>query len=78
MIDIDADALHSLKSADLQGFLKIGIQYSDVIIKADEQTNAGLEEIFNEINAGGKKFDTIEKDDKFLDSYYNLYNELAG
>ena len=26
----------------------------------------------------GKKIDTIDKDKDYLDSYYNLYNELAG
>ena len=78
MIDIDEDALNPLKSADLQGFLKIGVQYSDAIIKADEQASEGLNEIFEELSSGDKKIDTIEKDENFLDSYYNLYNELAG
>jgi starch synthase len=36
-----------------------------------------LDELFSEV-AKMKKVDTIEQDDNFLDSYFNLYNELVG
>jgi starch synthase len=77
MIDIDDEVLDPLKSADLQGFLKIGIQYSDAVIKADEAVIENFNGIFEEITSDDKTIETIEKGGDFLDSYYNLYNALA-
>lgn len=75
--DMDKGALANLESADLEGFIKIGIEYADVIIKAEEEFSNGLNELFEELPKE-KKVDIIEKKDNYLDSYYNLYNELVG
>ena len=77
MIDIEDSMLNHLKSADFEGFIKIGLEYADVVIKAEEKCGNGLNALFAEFETS-KKIDTIEKDDNFLDSYYNLYNELVG
>jgi starch synthase len=76
--DIDKSMLANLESADLEGFIKIGIEYADVVIKAEEEFSNGLNELLNELPKE-KKIDIIEeKDNNYLDSYYNLYNELVG
>ena len=75
--DIDESHLATLESADLEGFIKIGIEYADVVIKAEEEFTNGLNELFSELPKE-KKVDTIEKTDNYFDSYYNLYNELVG
>jgi starch synthase len=76
--DIDKSMLANLESADLEGFIKIGIEYADVVIKAEEAFSNGLNELLNELPKE-KKIDIIEdKDINYLDSYYNLYNELVG
>lgn len=75
--DIDENHLSNLETADLEGFIKIGIEYADVIIKAEEEFTNGLNTLFSELPKE-KKVDTIEKSDNYLDSYYNLYNELVG
>ncbi|MCE7993876.1 MAG: glycogen/starch synthase [Roseivirga sp.] len=77
MMDIDDSMLENLKSADFAGFIKTGAEYADAVIRAEEEVNDGLNSLFSEIGKD-KKVDTIEKDDNFLDSYYNLYNELVG
>ncbi|MEM7550703.1 MAG: glycogen/starch synthase [Bacteroidota bacterium] len=77
MIDIDDQMLSSLKTADFEGFVKIGVEYADSVIKAEEKFTNGLNELFSQYS-DDKKIDTIEKGDDFLDSYYNLYNELVG
>ncbi|MGK7395188.1 MAG: glycogen/starch synthase [Candidatus Cyclobacteriaceae bacterium M3_2C_046] len=77
MVDIDEKLLVNLESADLEGFIKIGIEYADVVIKAEEEFTNGLNQLFNELPKN-KKVDIIEKGENFLDSYYNLYNELIG
>jgi len=75
MMDIEDSMLQNLESADYQGFIKLGMEFSDAIIKAEE--NSTLNGMFEEMTEQ-KKFEVIEKDDDFTDSYYNLYNELAG
>jgi len=73
MLDIDDSMLTTLKSADYDGFIRLGIEYSDVVIKA-EKNLAGLENLFQ----NGNKVQTIDKDDDFTDSYFKLYKELVG
>ena len=77
MIDIEDSMLANLQSADYEGFIKIGIQYSDITIKAEEDSSEELAKLFAEFDKE-KKIDTIEKDDNLFDSYYNMYNDLVG
>lgn len=77
MIDIEDSMLTNLQSADFEGFIKIGIEYSDAVIKAGEDFSESLAQLFEEFDSE-KRIDTIEKDENLLDSYYNLYNELVG
>lgn len=76
MIDIEDSMLDNLKSADIEGFIKIGIEYADAVIKAEEEFSESLNSLFSEYTSV-KKIDTIEKDN-LVDSYYNLYNDLVG
>jgi len=77
MIDIEEGMLANLESADLEGFIKIGIEYADVVIKAEEKFTNGLNELFSEL-PDDKKVDITDKSENYLDSYFNLYNELVG
>ncbi|MEQ9285790.1 MAG: glycogen/starch synthase [Cyclobacteriaceae bacterium] len=77
MMDIEENMLDNLKSADFEGFIKLGMEYADAVIKSKEDTG----EVLNKLLLGvpkDKKVDTIENDENFLDSYYNLYNDLVG
>lgn len=77
MMDIEDSMLENLKSADFAGFIKTGAEYADAVIRAEEEATESLSNLFSEIQQD-KTVNTIEKDDNFLDSYYNLYNELVG
>ena len=77
MIDIEDSMLNHLKSADFEGFIKLGAEYSDAVIKADDEFDKALHALVEDLSKE-KKIDTIEKDENFSDSYYNLYNELVG
>lgn len=77
MMDIEDSMLENLKSADFAGFIKTGAEYADAVIRAEEEVSQSLNELISEIQQD-KTVNTIEKDDNFLDSYYNLYNELVG
>lgn len=77
MMDIDDSMLVNLQSADYDGFIKIGIEYADAVIKAEDGVNDNLSTLLEAFDSE-KKIDTIEKDDNLLDSYFNLYNELVS
>lgn len=77
MLDIDEDMMHNLKSADFHGFIKMGIQYSDVILKGQEDLSPDILELFCEFEKE-KKIDLIAEDENFSDSYFNMYNELVS
>ncbi len=77
MMDIEDGMLDNLKSADFEGFVKLGMEYADAVISAGEEVNKSINGLF-EVLAQEKKVETIEKDEDFTDSYYNLYNELVG
>ena len=76
MLDIEDDMLSPLKSKDYEGFIKIGLEYADAVIKSESAFKNGLNVLLTELNH--KKIDTIEKDENCEESYYNLYNELVG
>lgn len=76
MIDIEDSMLANLKSADYEGLIKLGAEYSDAVIRAEEEVSVSLDKLFASLEKQ-KKIETIEKDDNLLDSYYNLYNELV-
>lgn len=77
MMDISDNMLENLKSADFGGFIKTGAQYADAVIRAEEDCSESLNQLLEEIEKKST-VSTIEKDDNFLDSYFNLYNELVG
>jgi starch synthase len=76
MIDIEDSMLANLKSADYEGLIKLGAEYSDAVIRAGEEISDSFNKLFSSLEKQ-MKVDTIEKDDNLLDSYYNLYNELV-
>lgn len=76
MLDIEDNMLNSLKTADYEGFLKIGMQYADAINYAKEETSESLQSLMDEMS-NEKRIEPIQKDN-LEESYYNLYNELVG
>ena len=73
MLDIDDSMLTGLQSADYDGFIKLAIEYADAVIKSEKDISH-LEKLLD----NGHKVDTIQKDENFSNSYYNLYTELVG
>ncbi|MEI7584699.1 glycogen/starch synthase [Runella sp.] len=75
-MDVSDEALAHLRSADFEGFIKIGCAYADAVVKADDDFSESLNRIFDELPE--RKLELVEEDENFTDTYYNLYNELAG
>ena len=77
MLDIEDDMLSTLSTLDYDGFIKLGMEYSDAVIKSKEEMGESLQLLIEDIKEN-KKVDTIEKSENFTDSYLELYNELVG
>ncbi|MGL1887506.1 MAG: glycogen/starch synthase [Reichenbachiella sp.] len=77
MMDIDESMLDHLRTADFEGFIKLGMEYADAVINSKEETSETFDKLLSSAPKD-KKIETIQKDENFLDSYYNLYNELVG
>ncbi len=75
MVDIDELMLGNLKSADYHGFIKIGAEYSDMVTKAGKEVANSVNGLFDSFE--NKRIDVIEADEGYLESYYELYTELA-
>ncbi|HNP17884.1 MAG TPA: glycogen/starch synthase [Fulvivirga sp.] len=75
MMDIEDSMLTNLKSADYSGFIKLGMEFSDLVMMPEDDKSLG--ELLEKTNKD-KKVETIEEDDNFSESYFNLYNELVG
>ncbi len=74
MLNVEDDMLGSLESADYQGFVKIGVEYADVVITMEEEVSEKFNTIFNELP--DKKFEYVSETD--IDGFYNLYTALVG
>jgi starch synthase len=74
MMDIEDSMLGNLKTADFEGFIKLGMEFSDAVIVAGE--NKKLEGLFKKNKE--KKIESFDQDENQTESYYNLYNELVG
>jgi starch synthase len=73
MMDIEDNMLGNLKSADFEGFIKLGVEFSDAVLAEGETKK--LEGLFKKIKE--KKVETI-KEENYTESYFNFYNELVG
>jgi starch synthase len=76
MVDIDDAILAPLKSKDYEGFLKIGMEYADVVIKS-EDISENLSKLIEECSKE-KQCEINSEEEKLFESYYNIYNDLAG
>jgi starch synthase len=74
MIDIEDSMLKNLKTADFDGFIKMGMEYSDAVIKAEDEYSGSIQKLLS----GSDKKLNMFKEENLEDSYYNFYNELVG
>ncbi|MCY7349875.1 MAG: glycogen/starch synthase [Cytophagaceae bacterium] len=75
-MDIHDDMLGNLRTLDYEGFIRIGIEYADIVVRADEDFSESINTILNELP--DNKVALAEENINFTETYYNLYNELAN
>lgn len=75
MMDIEDSMLTNLESADYAGFVKLGMQFSDLVISPENDKS--IDELLK-VAKNDNKVEVVESGENLSESYYNLYNELAG
>jgi len=79
MLDIDDTMLSHLQTADYEGFIKMGLEYADAVIKTESEYTESVNKLFLETEKQ-KKVELLPAVDDTLDEekYYNFYNQLVG
>jgi starch synthase len=79
MLDIEDKMLSGLGAGDYEGFIKIGLEYADAVIKTESDYTESISKLFAETEKN-KKVELLAATDETLDEekYYNFYNELVG
>jgi len=77
MVDIDDTLLDSLKTKDYEGFLKIGMEFADVVIK-NEDISENLTSLIQQFSKDKQCEINSEEEQQIFESYYNIYTDLAG
>jgi len=79
MIDIDDSMLKNLETADVEGFVRLGMEYADAVVSMNDDLKEELDKLFKSVETEDDKvIDTIDDTEDFSESYYKLYNELVG
>ena len=79
MMDIEDEMLTNLQTADVEGFVKLGMEYADAVVTMNSDLKDELSKLFKSVSTEEDKvIDTIDNSEDFSESYYKLYNELVG
>ncbi|MDR7131562.1 starch synthase [Algoriphagus sp. 4150] len=79
MVDIDDAILAPLKSKDFTGFIKMGMEYADLVVKGGE-VSAELNQLIEDFSKD-KKFDIsieAESEAQAHEELFGIYTNLAG
>ncbi len=76
MSDTEDSMLSSLEGGNFNSFMKIGAQYADLVTNAGQDVETKINGLFSDLPK--EKVNMIEKNDAYMDSYFNIYSELAG
>lgn len=78
MLDIEDDMLKTL-SPDIDGFYKIGAEYADAVIRSDEEFSEDMQRTLAGLQNGSEITSfASENEETYVESFYNLYNELIS
>lgn len=77
MMDIEPENISSLASRNFEAFIKSGLEYADIVTKAEENYSAKITDLLK-IAETEQEINTIQETSEFSELYYQLYNELAS
>ena len=77
MVDIDDAILAPLQTKDFTGFIKMGMEYADLVVKGGEVSEE-LTQLIEDFSKD-KKFEiSIEAEEQAHEELFGIYNDLAG
>lgn len=76
MMDISDEMLANLRSADFFGFIKIGLQYADLVVNANENMDEELRKILDEV--AQNKIEKNIDEENITDQFFDIYTELTA
>ncbi|TFV95900.1 glycogen synthase [Algoriphagus kandeliae] len=77
MVDIDDTILAPLESKDFEGFIRMGMEYADLVVKGGEVSDE-LNQLIEDFSKD-KKFEiSIEEEEQAHEELYDIYTNLAG
>jgi starch synthase len=71
---ITGEDISVIKDPNYVNLCKLGINYSDAVIKGMENINADIE---NHIKSSDKQFLDFQPEDTYIDAYNNFYDEVC-
>ena len=71
----DVTMYSDLNSGDVNGFVKMGAKYADVVVKGNSNADEQFGDIIKELEAT-KPVQTIPQSDEFTETYHTLYQEM--
>ena len=77
MVDIDDTILAPLKSKDFEGFIKMGIEYADRVVKGNE-VSADLNQLIEDFSKDKNLEISFEEEQQAHEELYGVYTSLAG
>lgn len=77
MLDIDEKMLKPLETADFEGFIQIGVEHADAVIKGEDPNNESMVALMKNLDKN-KKVKAFAGMDNYLDAYFDLYNDLTS
>jgi starch synthase len=78
MVDVEEDMLAPLMSTDFAGFVRMGMEYSDLIVQGEEPQHESVKQLFKEFETKKEIINVVENHEEFADLYCNLYNETVS
>lgn len=77
MTDIEPEGIPSLASRDYDAFIKTGLEYADMVTKAEDTYSEKIQNLLS-TSETNREISTIHETTEFSELYYQLYNELAS
>lgn len=75
MLDVEDENLVHLKEQNYLGLIKLGCEYADIVIKSNPDIDAVTLDAIEK--SSSPKMESFIGDENTMDTFYNLYTELA-
>jgi starch synthase len=75
MLDVQDDMLAALQTADYEGFISMGIQYADLVVRSGDDFGKILSTLLDKTD--NKIEVSTASEDDYTETFYNMYQDLV-